>query len=158
MCAVTDVRLWAFGDFMRIVLAGEGTGGRCFVMEQTVPRHVRPPGRHRHAHEDHVWFVREGRGRFWVADAVSEAGPGSILWGPRGVPHAFSADTDELRVVVVTLPAGLESFFVAVGEPARADGPPPHGWVPPVADEASVAAQFGIELLGPERGWTPSRD
>ena len=102
-----------------------------------------------------MWFVREGRGRFWVADAVTEAEPGSILWGPRGVPHAFSADTDELRVVVVTLPAGLESFFAAVGEPARTDGPPPNGWVPLVADEAALAARFGIELLGPEPGWTP---
>ena len=105
-----------------------------------------------------VWFVREGRGRFWVADAMTEAGPGSVLWGPRGVPHAFSADTAELKVVVITLPAGLESFFVAVGEPAGFDGPPPSSWAPPVEDEATVAARFGIELLGPQPGWTPSRD
>jgi mannose-6-phosphate isomerase-like protein (cupin superfamily) len=151
-------RLWAFGDFMHIVLGADQTGGRCFVMEQAVPRHVRAPGRHRHTHEDHVWLVREGSGRFWVGDEVTVAGPGAILWGPRGVPHAFSADTDVLRVVVVTLPAGLEAYFAAVGEPAGIDGPPPPGWTPPVEDEAAIAAGFGIKLLGPQAGWTPSRD
>ena len=74
------------------------------------------------------------------------------------MPHAFSADTDQLRVVVVTIPAGLEAFFEEIGEPARADGPPPAGWTPPVEDEAAHAARYGIELLGPQPGWSPLPD
>ena len=121
-----------------------------------VPRHVRPPGRHLHAVEDHVWYVQAGHGRFWVGDEVVEAGPGSILHGPHGIPHAFSADSDELRVLVVTMPAGLEAFFEAVGVPAEGDGPPPPGWVSPAGDdEAALAQRHGIELLGPQPGWEP---
>ena len=152
--------LWAFGDRMTFVLTGDETGGRAFVMEQIVPRHTRPPGRHRHANEDHIWYVQAGRGRFYVGDDMTEAGPGAILWGPRGVPHAFSADSEELRVLVVTTPAGLEAFFEAIGEPARGDGPPPPDWQPPVDDESAHARGYGIELLGLQPGWTraPAQD
>jgi quercetin dioxygenase-like cupin family protein len=140
---------------MTFLLTGAETGGRSFVMEQVVPRHVRPPGLHRHANEDHVWYVQSGGGRFWVGDTMTEAGPGAVLWGPRGVPHAFSADSEELRVLVVTLPAGLEAFFAEIGEPTSADAPAPPGWTPPVHDEDARAARYGIELLGPEPRWTP---
>ena len=78
-----------------------------------------------HPPEDHVWYVQAGHGRFYVGDTETVAGPGSILWGPRGIPHAFSADSAELRVLVVTMPAGLEAFFLATGEPARATDPRP---------------------------------
>jgi len=147
--------LWAAGDRMTFVLTAEDTGGGCFVMEQVVPRHVRPPGRHLHPNEDHIWYVQAGHGRFYVGDTETAAGPGSILWGPRGIPHAFSADSAELRVLVVTMPAGLEAFFLATGEPARGDGPPPPDWVSPVADPEAIAATFGIEFLGPEPLWHP---
>ena len=147
--------IWAFGDLMTFVLTGAETDGRIFVMEQVVPRHTRPPGLHRHTHEDHIWYVQAGRGRFWVGDNMVEAGPSAIMWGPRGEPHAFSADSDELRVLVVTLPSGLESFFAEVGEPAATNAPPPPGWSPPAHDEGTIAARYGIELLGPLPGWTP---
>src|SRR5262245_17025318 len=138
---------------MRIVLTGAETGGHAFVMKQVVPRHVRPPGLHRHANEDHLWYVEAGQGRFFVGDAVTEGGPGTVAWGPRGVAHAFSADSDELRVVVITTPAGLESYFTEVGEPARSETPPPADWESPAGDEAPIAARYGIELLGPLPGW-----
>jgi len=48
--------LWAFGDRMTFALTGQETDGQAFVMEQIVPRHTRPPGRHRHANEDHIWY------------------------------------------------------------------------------------------------------
>ena len=147
--------IWAFGDLMTIVLSGAETDGRAFVMRQVVPRHVRPPGLHRHANEDHLWSVESGRGRFYVGDAVTEGGPGTIAWGPRGIPHAFSADTDELHVLVVTTPAGLETYFAEVGEPAGSDSPPAPGWESPVGDEAPIAARYGIELLGPLPKWSP---
>ena len=153
--------LWAAGDRMSFVLTGEATGGACFVMEQVVPRHERAPGRHRHAREQHIWYVQAGRGRFYVGDTETAAGPGDVLWGPPGIAHAFSADTPELRVLVVTMPAGLEGFFRATGEPARAAGPPPAEWVSPAGDEAtvaSIAATYGIELLGPEPLWRPLPD
>jgi quercetin dioxygenase-like cupin family protein len=151
-------RLWAAGDLMSIVLTGAETGGACFVMEQVVPRHVRPPGRHRHDREEHVWYVQDGRGRFYVGETETPAGPGDVLWGPRGIAHAFSADTETLHVLVVTLPAGLESFFLATGEPARGDGPPPADWTSPASDVPAIAASHGIELLGPEPLWRPLPD
>jgi mannose-6-phosphate isomerase-like protein (cupin superfamily) len=150
--------LWAAGDRMTLVLTGADTGGSCFVMEQVVPRHVRPPGRHAHARESHVWYVQDGHGRFYLGDTEMEAGPGAILFGPPGVPHAFSADSPELRVLVVTMPAGLEEFFLATGEPARGDGPPPADWRAPADDVEAIAATFEIDLLGPEPRWHPIDD
>jgi quercetin dioxygenase-like cupin family protein len=148
-------RIWAFGDLMTFLVTGSQSGGRCFVMEQVVPRHVRPPGRHRHTREDHVWYVQAGHGRFYVGDMVTEAGRGSVLWGPRGVPHAFSADSERLHVLVTTMPAGLEAFFNEIGQPAPGDDVPPADWRSPVDDEATRATAYGIELLGSQPGWSP---
>jgi quercetin dioxygenase-like cupin family protein len=110
---------------MIVKATAEQTSGRVFVMEQHVPRHRSAPGRHVHEVDDQSWFVIAGRGRWFVGDQTIEAGPGDFVHGPHGVPHAFSADTDDLHVLVITAPAGLEGFFAAVGVDATEPTHPP---------------------------------
>ena len=110
--------LWAAGDRMTLILTGADTSGSCFVMEQVVPRHVRPPGRHAHARESHVWYVQDGHGRFYVGESVTEAGPGAILFGPPGIPQHMhrnfagipSVPTDDSRQLVPGYP-GFSGHF-----------------------------------------------
>jgi len=146
-------RLWAFGDLMILKSTTSDTEGRVFVMEQHVPRHRYAPGRHVHAVDDQAWFVIAGRGRFFIGDETLVAGPGDFIDGPHGLPHAFSADTDDLHVLVITTPAGLEGFFAEIGVEATTVTHPPDGLVE-TDDDPAVAERYGITALGPEPRWT----
>ena len=145
--------MWAFGDLMILKATTEDSAGRVFVMEQHVPRHRHAPGRHVHATDDQAWFVIAGRGRFFIGDETLPAGPGDFIYGPHSVPHAFSADTDDLHVLVITTPAGLEGFFDEMGVEARSATHPPEDLVEP-DDDPAVAERFGVTPLGPETRWT----
>jgi quercetin dioxygenase-like cupin family protein len=147
-------RLWAFGDLMILKATADQTAGRVFVMEQHVPRHRDAPGRHVHAVDDQAWFVIAGRGRFFIGDETLTAGPGDYINGPHGVPHAFSADTDDLHVLVITTPAGLEAFFRETGIEAPTATHPPDD-LAQADDDPEVAARYGVSALGPEPRWTP---
>jgi quercetin dioxygenase-like cupin family protein len=149
--------IWAFGDLMILKATADQTSGRVFVMEQHVPRHRRAPGRHVHENDDQSWFVIGGHGRWFIGGQLIEADPGDFIHGPHGVPHAFSADTDDLHVLVITAPAGLEEFFTAVGTPAVEPTHPPADLVEPPEDPG-LARQYGITALGPEPNWTPPRE
>jgi quercetin dioxygenase-like cupin family protein len=150
-------RIWALGDLMILKATAEQTSGRVFVMEQHVPRHRHAPGRHVHEVDDQSWFVIAGRGRWFVGDVTFEAGPGDFIHGPHGVAHAFSADTDDLHVVVITAPAGLEGFFAAVGTEATEPIHPPAD-LPDPPENAELARRYGTTALGPEPRWTPQDD
>ena len=146
-------QLWAFGDLMILKTTAKETNGRLFIMEQHVPRHRQAPGRHVHAADDQAWFVISGHGRFFIGDETLVAGPGDFIHGPHGMPHAFSADSDDLHVLVITTPAGLEGFFAESGVDALAATHPPAGLSQP-ADDPDVAARYGVTALGPEPLWT----
>ena len=147
-------RIWAFGDLMILKATAEQTLGGVFVMEQHVPRHRHAPGRHVHAVDDQSWFVISGRGRWFIGGQIIEARPGDFVHGPHAVPHAFSADTDDLHVLVITAPAGLEGFFAAMGtEAAELTHPPAE--LPEAPEDPDLARRYGITALGPEPRWTP---
>ena len=124
-------------------------------MEQHVPRHRRAPGRHVHEVDDQSWFVIAGRGRWFIGDQVIEAGPGDFVHGPHGIAHAFSADTDDLHVLVITAPAGLEGLFAAIGVDATEPTHPPAD-LPEGPDDPDLARRYGTTALGPETRWTPA--
>jgi hypothetical protein len=77
------------------------------------------------------------------------AGP-SFVYGPRGVPHTFTVASHEARFLLVTEPGGFEGLMRALAEPAKALTLPP-ATIPSPAPErmAAVAAEYGIEILGP---------
>jgi hypothetical protein len=93
----------------------------------------------------------EGEVTFLVGGEVSDAAAGSFVYGPREIPHTFVVNSDEVRFLVVTEPAGgFEDFMRAVGEPAeRREIPPPATEPPDVEGFAKLAATFGMQILGP---------
>jgi mannose-6-phosphate isomerase-like protein (cupin superfamily) len=46
------------------------------------------PALHVHPY-DELFVVLEGRGRFYVGDAVIDAQAGEVVLGPKGLPHRF---------------------------------------------------------------------
>jgi hypothetical protein len=78
-----------------------------------------------------------------VGDAVRVLRPGDGMLAPRGVPHTVRAGEGGGRWLVTSTPAGFEAFVRAVGscEPSVA--------LPDPSELARVAAEHGIEILGP---------
>jgi hypothetical protein len=94
--------------------------------------------------------VTEGEVTLWVGGQVIVAGARSFVYGPRNIPHTFSVSSDIARFLLVTQPAGFESFMRSFSQPAtHLVIPPPANEPPDVEAMSRLAAEYGIEILGP---------
>jgi hypothetical protein len=81
---------------------------------------------------------------------VIEAPAESFVYGPRDIPHTFVVTSPEARFLLVTEPAGFESFVRTLAEPAQTLTLPPASSLPPDPERmTAIAAEYGIEILGP---------
>jgi hypothetical protein len=72
------------------------------------------------------------------------------VYGPANVPHTFTVASDEARFLLLTQPAGFDAFLRAFGQAApSATLPPPATEPPDVERLTALAAEHGIEILGP---------
>ncbi len=141
--------LWFLGQLVTIKSSSESTAGRVAVTETLGPRGSGSP-LHVHRNEDEWFYVIEGELTFWVGGRVITAPAGSFVYGPRGVPHTFMISSEHARFLLVVEPAGFESFVRAVGEPAQRLTCPPAPTAPPDPTQlTALAAEYGIEILGP---------
>jgi quercetin dioxygenase-like cupin family protein len=101
------------------VIASDTTGG--------APRHV-------HAREDECFYVVDGTISVECGEETWQAAPGSFVFLPRGVPHAWDVVGSRARVLIITAPAGIEEFL---REFHQAEGP----------ERTEVARRHGIEFL-----------
>jgi len=141
--------LWFLGVLATIKASTETTNGGVAVIEPLAPRGAGSP-LHVHRREDEWFYVTEGELTFWVGGQVIAAPAGSFVYGPRDIPHTFAVSSEQARFLLVTEPAGFEAFMRQVGEPAQAlTTPPPPSEPPDPARLAAIAAEYGIEILGP---------
>lgn len=56
-------------------------------------------------HEDEMYYVTRGRGRFRAGDEDMEVAPGSVLFVAAEIDHHFYDITEELAVLVFFAPA-----------------------------------------------------
>jgi mannose-6-phosphate isomerase-like protein (cupin superfamily) len=108
-----------FGEVEVVVKASaDTTSGAFAIFEENEP--VDTP-LHVHENEDELFYVLEGEHVFQVGDQEFRAGPGRLVFAPRGVPHAQRRVVSRTgRILVVTSPAGLEGFFRELAEADRA--------------------------------------
>ena len=140
---------WFLGFLVTIKASGATTNGRVAVIEHLGAEGLGSP-LHVHHNEDEWFYVTQGELTFWVGGKTTTAPAGSFVYGPRDIPHTFSVTSAEARFLVVSEPAGLENFLRALSEPAAAlTLPPPSSQPPDVGKLAAIAAEYGIELLGP---------
>jgi quercetin dioxygenase-like cupin family protein len=141
--------LWFNGGLAALKATGDQTQGRFAVMELWAPKGFAAP-LHIHRNEDEFFLVLSGEVRVQHGDAVIEAIGGSLIYGPRDVPHSFHVDSAEARLLLFFGPAGVEGFFREAGKAARSEGLPP-------ADEQfldrdalmEIGARYHQEFVGP---------
>ncbi len=143
---------WWFGALATIKATGEQTGGRYSLVEILAPDGYEGV-LHVHHFEDEGFYILEGELTFYVGDQMIKARPGSFLFGPKDVPHAFRVDSGPARMLFIFSPAGLEGFIRESSEPARSLDVPSQPEAPPDEAEmeqlAALAARYGGEILGP---------
>ena len=99
---------FAGAEFL-IKASAETTGGSFSILEEIDPLDT---PLHVHKNEDELFFVLEGEHVFQVGDEDFPAGPGDMVFAPRGTPHAQRRLKPRTgRVLVLMSPAGLENFF-----------------------------------------------
>ena len=141
--------LWFLGVLATIKAASEMTSGRVAVIEHLAPEGAGSP-LHVHHREDEWFYIIEGNLIFWVGGRTIEASAGSFVYGPRDIPHTFTVTSTEARFLLVAEPAGFENFMRTLAEPAQTRSlPPATGQPPDPARMMAVAAEYGIEILGP---------
>jgi len=146
---------WWVGLLATIKATKEQTGGRYTLVEILAPDGYGSV-LHVHHQEDEGFYILEGEMTFYVGEKTIKARPGSFLFGPKDVPHAFTVDSGPARLLFVLSPAGFEDLVRDMGEPARSLTVPPQPEAPPSEAEmqqmAAIGAQHGVELLGPPPG------
>jgi quercetin dioxygenase-like cupin family protein len=139
---------WWQGSLMTIKARAEETGGALGVVEGSFYEGFGPP-LHVHSREDEAFYVLEGEIRFRQGEDEFVAGPGTWVWGPRGVPHAFKVQSESARALVLVTPGGLERMFEEGGVPASESAEPPEREYDPNAAVA-ISKRFGFEVVGPQ--------
>ena len=128
-----------FSDAQFLVkVPAEATGGSFAILEEIDPLDT---PLHVHSNEDEWWYILEGDHMIRIGDEELEAGPGDIVFGPRGVPHAQRRVVPRTgRFFVFFSPGNFEGFFRELSEAERTGSSMPEAYV-------SISEKYGITWL-----------
>lgn len=105
------------GDTFFTKVSSEDTNGDMYVFESTRLKKG-GPSLHIHHEQDEWWYILSGEFLIKIGDETFEARAGDSVFGPRGIPHAFTKRGEgEAKMLISFQPAGkMEAFFQAVSE------------------------------------------
>lgn len=102
---------------VRFLIDGLESGDRFALVEHPMSARALAAPLHRHTREDEYSFVLQGRMGALLGEEVVEAGPGDLVFKPRGQWHTFwNAGDGPCRILEVISPAGFERFFRELAE------------------------------------------
>ena len=114
---------------VRFMIPGADTGTRLSLVEHPIPPRALAAPLHRHNLEDEYSFVLEGRMGALLGDDVVEAGPGDLVYKPRGQWHTFwNAGDEPARILEIISPAGFEQFFAELAPLTVGGAPDPEAF------------------------------
>ena len=123
---------------VRFMIPSTDTGTRFSLVEHPMPPRRLAAPVHKHSREDEYSYVLEGRMGALLGDDVVEAGPGDLVYKPRGQWHTFwNAGDEPCRILEIISPGGFERYFEELVD-LRAR-PTPEA-------VAEIAARYGLEF------------
>jgi quercetin dioxygenase-like cupin family protein len=135
------------GDTYTILVSGVETAGRYCLVDMHVPAGGGPPP-HRHDFEE-MFTLLEGELEFTFRGKTSAVRAGSTVNIPANAPHAFrNASGAAVRMLCMATPAGLEAFFLEVGDLVDSRTAPPPKLTP---EEIDVRQKKVVSLLAKYR-------
>jgi quercetin dioxygenase-like cupin family protein len=145
-----DRSVWYMGWLMTFLATAEETEGQ-FALIEAVARKGNVPPPHIHHREEETFYVVEGEMTVSVGDRRIKATPGTMVIVPRHTVHSFVIESEQLRMLTLITPAGMERWFKEFSVPAEAMTLPPAAEVPYGEMQKMLAAapQFNIEFVLP---------
>ncbi|MFZ3566857.1 cupin domain-containing protein [Streptomyces sp. BH097] len=137
---------WLGGGIMEVLLDARHTDGHLSVFRSTVPTATASPV-HVHPNEDEIFVMLSGSGLVWIGDRRFELTTGGIAFLPRNIPHAYRFTTDNVDMIAIATPSGMENFFRDAGW--NRSRPKPADWAVTPAALGKAAAANGQIVLGP---------
>lgn len=136
---------WWLGSLSLTKVGGDATQGAIDIVDHRVPAGYAPPP-HVHADQDEVFYILAGTFAVTCGSRHWQAGPGSLVFLPRTVPHGFVVSDDGPgRTLLINAPAGFADVITELGEPAAAlELPGPDVPMPAPSRIAAVAEAHGI--------------
>lgn len=125
---------------VRPMIPGAVTERRFSLVEHPMPPRALAAPLHRHTNEDEYSFVLEGRMGALLGDDVVYAGPGDLVYKPRGQWHTFWNASDEpARILELISPAGFEEYFRELAQLMASPSPDP-------AAIGALHAKYSLEM------------
>lgn len=140
---------WIGGGVMSVLFDGAVTDGQLTVLRSRLPGGSASPV-HVHSAEDEMFVLLDGEAVFWVGEQRYELSTGGVAFLPRHLPHAYRFLSDEVDLLTLCVPSGIEGFFRAAGRDLAE--PKPDGWQLTPASMAAAATAFGQRIIGPPLG------
>ena len=147
---------WWMGSLSINKVGTHDSEGGLTIVDHRVPAGYAAP-RHIHHAVDETFFILEGQFLVMCGEQSWQAGPGSLAFLPRDVPHGFSVSDDGPgRTLLILAPGGFDEFVRDAGEPAhQLTLPGPDAPMPDPARIAALAAAHGIAVIPPPSTGTP---
>jgi quercetin dioxygenase-like cupin family protein len=139
------------GDTYTILVSGDQTAGRYCLIDMHVPAGGGPPP-HRHDFEE-MFTLLQGELEFTFRGQTSTIRAGSTVNIPANAPHAFkNASGEAVRMHRMASPAGLDTFFLAIGDLVDSRTAPPPKLTPEEIGErqkkaGSLPAKYRTEMV-----------
>jgi quercetin dioxygenase-like cupin family protein len=109
----------------RYLIESSDTDGRFALIEHSIPPRTLAAPVHTHEREDEYSYVLSGRMGAQIGDKTIEAGPGELVFKPRGIPHAFWNPGDQETVLLELIsPGAFANYFEELAPLLSGDGPP----------------------------------
>jgi mannose-6-phosphate isomerase-like protein (cupin superfamily) len=131
---------WWLGTLSITKLSGDRTAGGLDIVEHRVAPGYAPP-RHTHVAQDEVFYILDGDFQVVCGDDSWPAGPGSLVFLPRGVPHGFTVGDSPGRALLFNAPAGFADLIADLGQPAPSLVLPPEDAEVPGPEEIAAASR-----------------
>jgi mannose-6-phosphate isomerase-like protein (cupin superfamily) len=146
--------VWLLALGVRFMVRGARTEGRFELVEHPLPARALGAPLHTHTAEDEYSYVLEGEIGVQIGDTDQIAGPGTLVFKPRGIPHAFwNAGDTPARLLEIISPAGFEHYFEEAAAVFAADGPPDFARVNEIAARYQMTLDFeSVPLLAQKHG------
>ncbi len=139
------------GDTYTILVSGDQTAGRYCLIDMHVPAGGGPPP-HRHDFEE-MFTLLQGELEFTFRGETSTIRAGSTVNIPANAPHAFKNGSGEaVRMLCMATPAGLDEFFLEIGDLVDSRTAPPPKLTPEEINErqkktGSLLAKYHTEMV-----------
>jgi quercetin dioxygenase-like cupin family protein len=143
---------WALGSLFERLASGDETGGAFGLSLVTQPAGTATP-LHIHTGEAEAFYLLDGTMTYRAGEQTYQLSPGSFIYLPTGIPHAFRVTgTSPVRFLGIVTPGGLMDLYDEAGRPADERVLPEPDAEQLQADIGrwlEAAPRYGIQVVGP---------